>query len=140
MRGRIVRRGVRTDGPADGVAEPEDAGGQTEREDLAEREDLTEVDALTILTTVDDYSHRNPPSDADMARLRRLATDAADPLVRSVVAESLADLETLREIDSALAAVRRGEESRGGEGRRGGSGIGSLARGDRPRGSGGSAP
>ncbi|WP_255198575.1 hypothetical protein [Halorarius litoreus] len=63
------------------------------------------MDLEEALDAVGGYTHRNPPTDREMTRLRRLAAEADDPRVRTVLRSSLRDLETLREIDAALAAA-----------------------------------
>lgn len=64
------------------------------------------MDVTEAIEAVSGYTHRDPPSDREMARFRRMAQNADDPLVRTVLRSSLSDLETLREIDAALAAQR----------------------------------
>lgn len=52
------------------------------------------------------YTHREPPTEQEMARLRRLAREADDPRVRALLRSSLADLETLREIGAQLTSAQ----------------------------------
>lgn len=65
------------------------------------------MDVCDAVEEVAGYTHRKPPSDEEMARLRRLAREADDPHVRAILSDSLSDLQTLREIDAALAAAQK---------------------------------
>lgn len=64
------------------------------------------MDVRDAVDEVGGYTHRNPPTEEEMARLRRLAHDAEDPWARVVLTSSLSDLETLREIESMLTAAQ----------------------------------
>lgn len=64
------------------------------------------MDLHDAVEEVTGYTHRDPPSEQEMARLRRLASEAEDPRVRALVSDSLSDLETLREIDAKLTAAQ----------------------------------
>lgn len=65
------------------------------------------MDVSDAVDVVGGYTHREPPSDREMARLRRLAREADDPRVQAVIRSSIPDLEALREIDAELATVER---------------------------------